>query len=221
MKKKIEFLISLPKSIYINFRVLNLKQAIKLPILVHYRTKLKIFKECIAIKERRVKFGMIRLGFGGSEGITSNGKNYLLIEKNGKMIISKKFTMGKGFSIRIDNGILKIGNNVGLNKNCFIAVNQEIVIGENSIFGWNVQLRDSDGHIIEGSKKDGKINIGASNWIGANVIVLKNVQIENNNVIALGSIVTSSLAKEKNKINSVLIGGYPAKILKKNIKWEK
>lgn len=40
MNRYLEYVLSLPKSIYLNFRVLPFKDAIKLPLLVRYNTVL-------------------------------------------------------------------------------------------------------------------------------------------------------------------------------------
>lgn len=63
-REKKESLLSLPKSIYVNLRLLPFKQAIRLPIKVRYNTILRSLSgKCIISGE--VKRGMFLVGFGG------------------------------------------------------------------------------------------------------------------------------------------------------------
>tara|TARA_B110000503_G_scaffold72285_1_gene111814 strand:- start:1009 stop:1188 length:180 start_codon:yes stop_codon:yes gene_type:complete len=58
--------------------------------------------------------------------------------------------------------------------------------------------------------------IGNNVWIGLNSIILKGVSVGDNTIIAAGSVVTKSFG------NNLVIGGNPAKILKRDIeKWRK
>ncbi|MCK9473615.1 hypothetical protein, partial [Sulfurimonas sp.] len=61
------YLFGLPKSIYVNFRLLPFSQAIKLPIIVSNKTKLISLNGKVNLA--KVKTGIIRIGFGGTEHI--------------------------------------------------------------------------------------------------------------------------------------------------------
>lgn len=221
MLKKGEFFLSIPKSLYVSLKSLGLKKGIGIPIVVHYKTKISIAKNSIILTNEKVKPFSVRLGFGGSEGVSVNKESYFIVKKGAKIFIKNNFFMGAGFSIRVDSGYLSVGNNVGTNKNCFLSVSESVTIGDDCIFGWNTQVRDSDGHEIEGSQSLGVVNIGMNNWIGAHTTILKNVTLGDGNVVALGSIVTSSINKADKKLDAMLIGGYPAKVIKKEVKWNK
>ena len=60
-------IISLPITIYVNFRCLPLKTAIKLPLFIGYKTHIEKLS-------RNIRFGcepttfMVRIGWGGTEG---------------------------------------------------------------------------------------------------------------------------------------------------------
>lgn len=58
------------------------------------------------------------------------------------------------------------------------------------------------------------IKIGNHVWIGINATILKGVTIGDGAIIAAGAVVNKDV--EENS----LVGGVPAKILKKNIFWE-
>ena len=129
----------------------------------------------------------------------------------------------EGISIRIGpNGILNIGNNFATNKKCSLLCDGDMRIGNDVLLGWKVNIRDSDGHIIYDNitkvknpiQKD--VTIGNHVWVASCVDILKGTEIRDNSVIAYRSCVLSKFDK-----SNCIIGGYPAKILRKNINWEK
>ena len=87
--------------------------------------------------------------------------------------------------------------------------------GKDVLLGWNINIRDSDGHkIIETSNKKiiNNINIGNHVWICSNVDILKGTQIGDNCIIGYRSLVCG-LKCEDGK----LIAGVPAKIIKNDV----
>ena len=53
-------LLRIPKSLYFNLSAFPLKTAIKMPVLVSYKTKLKGIKKNKVIIDAPIKFGLIR-----------------------------------------------------------------------------------------------------------------------------------------------------------------
>lgn len=137
------------------------------------------------------------------------------------MIFQGKANLGSGVSIRADKGCITFGDNFSCNKNCFFASNSMVTFGNNVMLGWNVSIRDNDGHPIwtENVKsKDGTpIIIGNRVWIAADVDILKGVQIPDESIIACRSLVTK---KFDDTFRNSVIGGVPAKCIKTNVKWE-
>ncbi len=84
------------------------------------------------------------------------------------------------------------------------------------MLGWDVNIRDSDGHYIieKGQKKQiiKPVTIGNHVWICSHAHILKGVVIGNDSVISYGSIVLG-----KFNSNNLLIGGIPAKIIREDI----
>lgn len=160
----------------------------------------------------------VYFGFGGTMGIDSE-RSLFSVEKGGKVIFEGSARFAKGCKIRVESGVLRIGSNFAANKNCFFSCTKEIIIGSDTLFAWNVNIRDSDGHSIiqDGIKKSGleTVKIGNHVWAAAYVDILKGVTIPNNCVISYRSCVIKPII-----IDNTLIGGYPARILKENINWE-
>ena len=119
-----------------------------------------------------------------------------------------------------NSGTTEFGNNFVVNKNCSISCDSKITFGKDVLIGWNVIIRDSDGHKIikdgELKKDKDEINVGNHVWICSYVDVLKGTKIGENSVIAYRACLTGK-SFQKNS----LIAGFPAKIIQENINWEK
>lgn len=85
---------------------------------------------------------------GGTEGRETGKKNYLLLNEKASLKFNGKCTMSSGVSLVLDLGKLEIGDKFFCNKNCTISCNDNITIGDNVLFGWNVEVLDSDNHKV-------------------------------------------------------------------------
>jgi len=94
---------------------------------------------------------------------------------------------------------------------------ESVVIGNYVLAASNVLITDSD-HIIEPDgmpvTKNNKFNsrpvrIGNNCWIGQNVVILKGVTIGDNCIIGANSVVTKDVE------NNSVVGGNPARLIKK------
>lgn len=231
LKEKILFivkvLISLPKTIIFNFMHLPLNQAIKLPILIGFNTKVHISKNASIKINHHLSPFMVKYNIGeGSEGVEigRNGHGLLKLSAGSKLIFNGKALFQKGVSIRCEGGNLEIGSNVQVNKHSFISCSSEIIIGDDALFGWNVEIRDSDGHSLVDLNLENSgtvienestfVHIGDHVWLAGNVKIMKNVIVPRNSVVAYNSCVIKPFYEE-----NVLIAGYPAKVKKENIDW--
>ena len=212
------------KTLYFNHRVFKFKTAVKLPILVGWHFKIRqIHKGTIELKAKP-KLGLIKLGCGeGVFGVAQNSHSYWIVKKSAKVIFNGPCGFSKGISIRGgDNSIIEFGSGVHFNQNFFIAANTVIKIGDNVIGGWDVHIQDADGHQIfnkdtnENNIERSPITIGNHVWIGYSAHILKGSFIDDNSVVACRALVTKSFEGQKN----VIVGGFPAKIIKENINWK-
>jgi len=110
---------------------------------------------------------------------------------------------------------IKIGNYNYFNRNMMMDACGSIIIGNNNMFGPDIYITDSNHNYNEHQSpkelpmQKGKVVIGNNCWLGAKVIILKDVELGDNCVVAAGAVVTKSFPKGS------VIGGVPAKILKK------
>lgn len=191
-----------------------------MPIIVGYNIRiLETHKGIVEFsdKVKRVRFGMVRLGFGGTRGIVANRYGVICLEK-GKLILDGTMAMAAGASIRI-SGTLRVGNHFSANKNCFISCSaQDSIIGDDVMLGWNASIRDSDGHTVyhKGEPKQSQrpFVIGDHVWICAEAHVLKGVTLGKNSIAAYRSTVTRSFPEEGS-----LVGGSPATLLQEDVNW--
>ena len=216
----IEIILSLPKTIIFNFRYLKFKEAIKLPIYIDNNIRvLGAYRGSIELRDNHSMFS-IKFGIGGSDSIISKrGLLYLNKNGNGKIVFKGTAKFSKGTIIYNNTGKIVFGNNFICNKNCSFSCDNVINFGNDVLLGWEIRIRDSDGHKIiykEKREKYSPINIGNHVWICSYSDILKNTCIKDNCVIGYRSLVVG-LQSNHNE----LIAGSPAKIIKSNISWEK
>ena len=218
MKERLIKMINLPRILYFNCKVFGFREGLKMPIYISGNMKIgQIYRNCISITAPPKRF-MIELGTGGSEGIPGQ-RGYISISKHGHIEFAGKAYFAQGNVIRIDAGQIKFGNNFNANKNCMFWCSHGMQIGDDVLFGYGVYLRDDDGHeILDNmeSCKDKSISLGNHIWCSSNVSILKGVRLEDGCVVGYNSCLFKSFSEP-----NLLIGGYPAKVLKKNIQWRK
>lgn len=130
----------------------------------------------------------------------------IFVSKNGTLNIGEKFRTRFNVELNVrDEAVLEIGNNVFFNSGCIVTAREKVSIGNNTIFGPNVVIYDNDHRILDGRVLDNEfitkpVKIGNNVWVGAGAIILKGTVIEDNCIIAAGSIVRGIV-----KQNSVLV----------------
>lgn len=215
-------IMSLPKTIYFNFKCLPLNQAIYMPIIVSYRTKLKIFRGGVKIVNSKVYPGMIHIGI--SEGSFNCGKNMpitLQLQKQSCMIFYGKASIAAGVIIN-NAGKIEFGEKFSSNYGLFITCSDSIVFGDNCLLGWNNHFLDNNGHRIydiNGKLTSGakKIHIGNNVWITSETHFLKGSKIGDGCVVGYNAF----MQKDYSAINNALIAGNPAVICRADIRWER
>lgn len=208
-------LLSLPKTIYVNFRSLPFLQAIKMPLLIHYNTKLSSLSG-IVLFTNPPKLFSVKLGFTGSFAL--GGINYW--SNSGKIVFNGKASFARGTQIVCgDLATLCFGANFSSNSNCIFNAGKKVVFGDNCLLSWNISVLDGDGHkLIEpfsskGIEDENQIIIGNHVWICMNSMILKGTLIKDNSVIGAGSIVS----RKQEEPNLLIVG--VNKVIKKQINW--
>ena len=214
--KILHILRSIHKTIYLNFKYLPLKQAIRLPIIL-YKPKFINLKGQIIIDSEKIKTGMIKLGFNQAHAFPHSG---IVFENNGGTIIFKgKALIGNNSSLCIGpDAEVAFGNNFNATTTFKLVCWYKIDFDSNVRFGWDNLILDTSFHRLKmmngdwANKGYGNIYIGHDNWIATRCIILAGTETQPYTVVA-----TNSLLQKKYDKSYVLLGGSPAKIIKEGI----
>ena len=213
----LHYLAGLPKSIYVNFRVLPFKDAIKLPIIISRKTKLSSLSGKVILHKNRT--GIVRIGFGNVR-LVDFAYERTILHIEGTVTFRGKCKIGKASKIEVgEKGHLDIGENFLISAKSKIICHKQIDIGKNCVFAWDSLIMDTDYHHIYDHhsniiNEDKAIKIGNKVWLGTRSTVLKGCTIPDNCIVAANSLA----AKEYDTENTILAGN-PAKIVKDNISW--
>ena len=139
------------------------------------------------------------------------------IPPNKNYLIGNNVTIGYDITFEVQKtGSLIIGDFVKLTQNALISAGSKVSIGDYSLFGENVSIRDGD-HSSSIDKPVSlqpniynPISIGRDVWIGAGSYVLQGSRIPDGVIIGANSVV---LAKSDLKSNCVYAGS-PVKLIK-------
>lgn len=127
--------------------------------------------------------------------------------------------LGKGFRSRsgvmiLGPELIEIGNDVHFNNDCWINGGGGITIGNNVIFGPRVIVHSSNHNfnrldipIMYQGHQHKPVIIKDNIWIGAGVIILPGVIVNNGAVLAAGAVVTKEVPE------NAIVAGVPAKII--------
>lgn len=133
--------------------------------------------------------------------------------------LGKSISVGPGVNIIVkDNARLTIGDHTYFTSDMHIEVVNSISIGKDCAISWGVTIIDDNHHTVltENSinSKDEGVKIGDHVWVGCNVTILKGSEIDDNCIVAAGSVVKGKFPK------NVMIAGNPARIVKQNVNWQ-
>jgi acetyltransferase-like isoleucine patch superfamily enzyme len=139
----------------------------------------------------------------------------------GKLVFEGDFTVGRGCRFDIgENALVTIGKNGYITANTSFIIMHGLSIGESCAISWNCQFLDDDFHTFEYDEKRNEINdpsikIGNHVWIGCNTYIYKGSRIPDGCIVASNSVVKGIFNEE-----NALIAGNPAKIIKRNVRWD-
>lgn len=135
-------------------------------------------------------------------------------EKLGKIIatsIDKSTTIFVPFHTNFGRHIF-IGKNVFINHGCSFLDLGGITIEDDVMIGPQVNIITENHPVDPKSRKSlelKSVTIKRNAWIGANATILPGVIIGENSIVAAGAVVTKDVP------NNTIVGGVPAKLIKK------
>ena len=107
---------------------------------------------------------------------------------------------------------VEIGRNTMISLGAKIDVHKgRIIIGDNCLIAHGATILSHDGAlrlISPGADRAGTVVIGNNVFVGVNAIILRNVTIGDNSVIAAGAVVTKDVPA------ATVVAGNPAKVIR-------
>ena len=205
-------------TLYLNFRTLPIKQAIKFPLYVYGRVKFYDLKGNIKINGPIYK-GMIKLG-KHDDVYSHTTKNIIMLTEGSNIIFNGHCSIANGFLLRItDRGILRFGELTQCGTDVHIICTKYIDIGNYTTISYGCILMDSNCHYTinlnthQVNRKDGEIILGSKNWIGNNSRILKGAKTGSGCLISSNSIINHNYSE----VTNCLLAGSPASIKLNNI----
>ena len=186
---------------------------------MRYRLGFKKSLKLLIIIRNRLVFKLYYFLFGLEHALLL----FPRFNKRSQLLVLKDFGASIGSNCDIETGLifhncqdfrnLIIGNNCHIGKNCFFDLRDKVIIEDNVVVSMQCTfITHQDFTKSDLSKKypasSSPIFVKRNAYIGVNTTILQNTVIEENCIVAAGSLVIKST-----KCNSIF-GGIPARQLK-------
>lgn len=185
-----------------------------------YLSLKKLFTYCVRCYWLR-KFSHAGKRISIGEGVQIHGAEHIYIEDD--VAIANRVTLRAmtGYPWSLPPQTFR--PHIHLKRGCFInngthiASAQNIVVGEDVMIAENCFIADNNHAYTDPERAvkcqplrvEGKIEIGDGSWIGANTVIVGNVNIGKHSIIAAHSVVNCDIP------GFVVAAGIPAKVIKK------
>lgn len=214
----LEYILSLPKSFYVSWRLTSFRKALHLPILVRYNTKIVSLKGHVEINNSQKQRATVVIGFN-NVGIYDKKYSRPILQIEGIMVVNGQATFGQGAKVCImRKGKLIIGDNFNNTAEGSIICSKQITIGKNCLMSWETIIMDSDWHRVKNTESEEisedtqEIYIDDNVWIGLRATILKGATIPSGCIVAANTTVTKTFHNR-----NTLLAGSPAKERKHNV----
>ncbi|WP_074635994.1 acyltransferase [Bacteroides ovatus] len=178
---------------------------LRLTDLIHKTTRkaIDILRYCYF----KVQMGHIGKGSYIKPGvrITGNPKR-IFIGKKFKIWHNSVISVGKGKILFGDDGLIGVGSFVSAGNSQIIIGNGVAIAPHCNIIAYSHHYKENEAYV--NCYKEGDIIIGNNVLIGAAVIILPNVNIGNNSVIAAGCVVNKDVP------DNTMVGGIPMRVIR-------
>ena len=219
MKLKYYFQINWLKSFCFNFKMLPFKDAVKLPVVIFFRTKIRSLRGKVNITSP-VSHAMIKIGRCEVSHFQTRST---ILSIDGTVNFSGKASLGRGSALEVGkNGTLHLGNRFRTTAGTTIICEEKITIGDEFLSSWDNLIMDSDHHDI--MDRSGKIinpprsvTVGKHVWLGCRTTLLKGCCLPDNCIVAAGSVLTKSFSQSDSIIGGC---GSDQRILRRDIEWK-
>lgn len=207
------------QTIYVNFKLLPIKYALRFPIFVYSKTEFRSLSGRLHIRGK-VYPNMIHIGDNTRYPSTNRPLSIWTI--NGDVEFSGRINFYQGTYVYVaETARLDFGTNgTFVGSDCKIICRDHISIGDNVEITWGVQIYDTSFHYIYTDKEANpkkltkEVCIGNNTWIGNSTTISKGALIPAFSIIASHSLVNTNLAEYG---SHCMFAGTPVKLKKQRI----
>ena len=208
------YMLALPRSVVYNFRLLPLRQAVHLPLLISHRTRLIDLSGKIALNAKHLRVGLVKIGFNTCQ-LTDFRYHRTQLNIRGRLDIMGECAIGAGSSIEVsETGCLTLGERFNMGPSSLIICHLDVTFGSDVLTSWQCTFMDTDQHrLVDGEghwcNENRPIVLGDNVWCGCNVIVTKGTHVCSHVTIGAGSCVHGTFEEER-----TVIAGNPARVVR-------
>lgn len=210
-------------TVYINFKLLPLRQAIKFPIEIFHKFRITNIQGKIILDTPLLHRGMIQIGCYGSEMFSRNDETILYLA--GDWHCKGKVSIGIGSCLRIEKGAcLVTEDDVIFGARNMVFCENGMLIKQKFLSSWDCSIMDTDRHdVIDASTRtvtnpSARIIVGEHTWVGNSVAIHKGTILPANSIVASNSLCNKNYTKEG---ECCIFAGIPAKKISDNREWNK
>jgi len=221
---KFYFAVNWIKTIYFNFKKFPFHIAKKLPIFFYGSVKFSNISGEIILDVPEIKKGMI--GFGQKFELPTRSKRIAELSVVGKLVFKGNAHIGIDCFVHVGEGAYcEFGYMSCLGSNVKLICKEEVILSDWVGIGYESQLTDSNFHPMMNTETGeyypmtNPVHLAKYNAFSNRISIMPGTKTPENCVIASNSVVNKDY---RDLGNNILIGGVPAKLIKKNYNrdWE-
>ncbi|MDE6552208.1 MAG: hypothetical protein K2K98_04520 [Muribaculaceae bacterium] len=206
------------KSAYINFRVLPIEKAIKFPIIVTGKVRIKSLNGKIIINGN-VRFGLVNIGKDVDNMPISILPAQLMIK--GVLILNGDVILNQSANLVVwPNAIMELGNDVMICSGVTLKAVNKVTVGNHVMISSGCFIMDSSIHCIYNTEDmsvaspNGEIHIGNNVWLNMYTDVIKWGQVPDGCITARYTFINKPLDTSD---ENCFLAGQPARVIKRNL----
>lgn len=207
------------RTIYINFRTLPTKQAIKLPIFIYGRVRLFMLNGQIILATENIKRGMIKIGRNADSFSLFDHSGFISLgSKNSRIIFDGPASISLNSKIRVPAGTLHFGEYVYIGASNRIICNGEYIkIGRYTRVAFESVIMNSGFHHVYNENKQSIVKttrpiiIGEFCWIGNRSSITAGAKLKDYSIVCSNSLINKDFSSTDGE--NQMLGGAPAKLI--------
>lgn len=212
------YLLALPRSAWLNLRLLPWSQARHMPLLVSHRTRVHYSSGRLTIEAEKLRIGLVKVGFATYQG-SDFRRDRTRLFLHGQLIVEGDCSIGAGCSIEVGEGArMKIGHDFHLGPKSLVICHKEIVFGAHNLTSWCCTIMDTDQHGLADAdnrrvNEDRAVVTGRNVWLGCHVMVPKGVQLADDTTVAASARLTGRYDEPM-----TVLAGNPAAVVSRGVR---